>query len=428
MRQGAAYPGPVRACPVRVCSGRSRRGFAALSMVMMLAAGLTATILSWQIAGARDRIDGYARTLSVAVEAEGYALHHWWHGAWHARLRSAGFEDVVIHTARALSGAERAALAAHGAVQGWRHAGTGPVTPLRGWTISHHLAPSSQDRIPGRAVLRLVPDQAMRAAPWWPALRDALEGRLPGTFPAGADCTSSPGSCAMEMDAFHFARIDRGGVLRTRRAGFAPPVMAHDLDMGGCPGMPGCTMTLAPGAAIRADTLAADHLGPFPDGGDVTVAGDIRVAAALLVDGLFTSRSALRVHEEAIFAQGPGLASGVKVEAKTMDVRKGATSVTAPTRPKILVCKNPRDAGCGESGTDAAGTLDLTGGQGVPDWSGGLTIFGDGRAGALDLTGPGRITGTAVFDTLTDADRGRLVVTPTPRGRFRCATCRWLYQ
>ena len=212
---------------------RARRGMAALFLSMLLAAVLGAAALAWEIGLARDRIAGQAALLAEAVAAEGYALHHWLHNNPPVPPPPGG-------SARVLTGVENTGLENHAAFAPyWRLARGWEVTRLMGLaqgavagTRIHGILVLHPPPLPLGASDRLREEMELR--------REEVALRLGAASRGGAAgllANTAPGFTLDARDiavlAAAFARIDPTVVLRSQRAGFAPPQMAEHLDLVG---------------------------------------------------------------------------------------------------------------------------------------------------------------------------------------------------
>ena len=230
-----------------------RRGLAALTATLYLAGILLSLSVFWAVTQGRQNIAGEAELVSEAVTRSGYGLHHWLHEA----RSGSGFVLPAQGAARALTSAEEAGLTSHGAWADW-------MRPTRRWQINRFIGmPGNQqwvtDQPHGILVVRLIgtpgtttwdtglPHGILIVRP--PAcvtdrdrlLRSEVAQRL--GIPLGtSDAAEGPaldliGTAAQDCDlvvfAHPFSRIDPDLVLREARAGFPPPVMTTNLDMGG---------------------------------------------------------------------------------------------------------------------------------------------------------------------------------------------------
>lgn len=354
----------------------------------MLLAGLLATAaMSLQLAMADERIRGHARHLAEAVAAEGYGLHHWLH---EERIGGTLTAVPAEGTARTLTAAERADLAAHSATAAWRRSvadATRPVLP-RGWEIVH-LVGTTGGTAGGVVVLR--PSNATFNAPAWDAVRQALDVTLGASeagaaaLAAGALTGATPAWNAARdraVPASRLSRLDDDAVLRELHQGHAGLSMAtallmdgNDLDgvrrlegvrgtmpeiTGACPGEP-------------PDTLCAD---------DPVLGSTLEVADA-------STLSTATAEDVTVTGDVNGITR----------IRTGDATVSGGvTTPVLTACADAEADLCG------GGDLDIEGGTGTPDWTQ-ASIFGDTiiRDGNR-LTGVTRtIASTGIFGTLTGA-------------------------
>ena len=346
--------------PVRTC--RRRRGFAMLGVVTLLAGAITALMLAWQVAEARIRLGGEADAVVAAVTARGYALHHWLNADPDPTLRP---QAPAPGRARRLTIAERAALAGHGATAGW-------LALPNGWEVVELVAePQGQDGAPlpyGVVVLTIPADAQDRLVDLPRAVRTALATDLAGGTAAGLAATAVAGfdpARDIALFAWRFGRVDESGLLRSRRAGFSPPRMSQDLDLGG--------EDVTGGARIEAATLVAGSVGPLDDGDAATV--EPRFLNGMTVEGGVEA-------VPADFTLGNPLSvgrtlSGQSVTATGDGVQASAVTIVGETTGAALGACNAVATGCN------GGDLTLDAATGDPDWSE-LAVYGE--AALLDLT------------------------------------------
>ena len=362
---------------------RARRGLGGLATVMLLAGLLATAAMSLQLAMADERIRGHARHLAEAVAAEGYGLHHWLH---EERIGGTLTAVPAEGTARTLTAAERADLAAHSATAAWRRSvadATRPVLP-RGWEIVH-LVGTTGGTAGGVVVLR--PSNATFNAPTWDAVRQALDVTL-GASEAGASALAARALATWNVardravPAARLSRLDDDAVLRELHQGHAGLSMAtallmdgNDLDgvrrLEGVRGtMPEITGT-CPGEPP--DTLCAD---------DPVLGSTLEVADA-------STLSTATAEDVTVTGDVNGITR----------IRTGDATVSGGmTTPVLTACADADADLCG------GGDLDIEGGTGTPDWTQ-ASIFGDTiiRDGNR-LTGVTRtIASTGIFGTLTGA-------------------------
>lgn len=342
----------------------------------MLGAGLAA-----------ERLRGQARHLAEAVAAEGYALHHWLHeeriGATLANVPAEG-------TARVLTAAERADLAAHSATARWRRSladATRPVLP-RGWEVVH-LVGTAGGMPEGVAVLRA--GNAVVNRPTWNAIWQGLNLTV-GESEAGAAALAANALAGVTpawdpardraFPASRLSRLDPDAVLRELHAGHPRLPMATALLLGGndaagierleggngvIPRISGACAGAPPG------TLCADD----PDlAGTLDVQGSATLSVATAAEVTVTRD-----------------VNGI-TRVRTGDATVGG-DVTAPEM-----------SACADTETDLCngGDLDLRNATGTPQWTQ-ASIFGDTiiRDGN-QLTGVTRVESrTGIFGTLTGA-------------------------
>ena len=333
---------------------RARRGMAALLLTMLLAAVLGATALAWEIGVARDRIAGQAALLAEAVAAEGYALHHWLHNNPPVPPPPGG-------SARVLTGVENTGLENHAAFAPyWRLARGWEVTRLMGLpqgavagTRIHGILVLHPPPLPLGASDRLREEMELR--------REEVELRLGAASRGGAAGLLADTALGFTLDArdiavlaVAFARIDPTVVLRSQRAGFAPPQMADTLDL---------------------------------DGNNLIGAGEIEVGIARLPP---------------LRPLAPALGTpAIPIELTgALDIRNNLTATGSPTTLATLEVRG---------GFDPANTLTAAHVQGdritISDT---LLVFGTARTGRLggappQLPHPDISAGAAVFATLPPA-------------------------
>ncbi|MXX87989.1 MAG: hypothetical protein F4213_18805 [Boseongicola sp. SB0677_bin_26] len=351
---------------------------------MLLASVLAVLAAAWQLALADERIRGHARHLAEAVASEGYGLHHWLHGE---RTDGTLAAIPVEGTARRLTAAERADLAAHSATATWRRSvadTTRSVLPS-GWEIVHLVATTGAT--PGGVVV-LRPSAETVAAPTWDAVRDALDLTL-GESEAGAAALAANALAGVTpawnaardraIPAARLSRLDDDAVLRQPHAGHADLGMVtallmngNDIDgvrrlegeRGGIPEITGACTGPPPGPLCADDPVLRSTL-------DVVDASTLSAATA-----------------ENVTVSGA-------VDAITR-IRTGDAEIAASaTTPVLNACADAEADLCG------GGDLDVEGGTGTPDWTQ-ASIFGDTviRNGQ-QLTGVTRtIASTGIFGTL----------------------------
>ena len=395
---------PARAAR-RKQARRARRGMAALLLTMVLAAVLGAAALAWEIGLARDRIAGQAALLAEAVAAEGYALHHWMHN-WQDNPPPGSTPPPPRGFARELTVAETDLLEDHAAsAPFWRLA--------RGWEVTRLMGLAqgavAGTRIHGILVLRAPPGAPellrqevglrLGAAPPPPPLAP-----LPPAPACGAAVCRAAGLLAdtaptftlidvrdIALPAFAFARIDPTVVLRSQRAGFAPPQMADNLDMGGNNligageievGTTRLPPLRPPAPALGTPAIPIELTGGLDISDDLTATGSPTTLATLDVGGRFVAADILNADH----VRG----NGVRITGR-LTVR--AALVACAARP---------------DGTCNGGSLDFSAGTGLgARWSR-LLVFGNVEIGRLGggpppLPHPDIRADAAVFTTLPRA-------------------------
>ena len=353
---------------------------------MLLAAFLATAAMSWQLAVTDDRIRGHARHLAEAVAAEGYGLHHWLHGE-----RTGGTLGAVPAegTARTLTAAERADLAAHSATAVWRRSAadaTRPVLP-RGWQIVH-LIGTTGGTAGGVVVLR--PSNGTVSAPAWDALRQALDVTLDASG-AGAEALAASALAGATpawnaardraVPASRLSRLNDDAVLRQLHQGHAGAAMATALVMDGND-LAGVRRLEAERGAVPEITGACPGQPP-----DTLCADDPLLGSTLAVAGESTLSTAAAL---SVTATGALTLTGAVDDERPL-VRTGAAAVSGGvTTPFLTACADAAADLCG------GGDLDIEGGTGAPSWTQ-ASIFGD-----TVIRGGSRLTGV----TLTEAETG----------------------
>ena len=382
---------PRRRAPV---PRRTRRGLGAL-MASLLAAGLLAALAAaWQAGVAAERVRGHARLLAAAAAAEGHALHHWLHDA-----RTSGtLANVPAEgTARTLTAAERAALAAHAATAPWRRSladATRPVLP-RGWEIVHLVGRTAG--APPDGVLALRPSAGVASAPAWAALRRALDVTAgPSDGAAAARAAGTLAAWDPDRDralaASRFARLDTGAVLRQDHAGHPRLPMEAAVRMGG-----GDVDGVAALESGRAGIPRISGACPGAAAGTLCTAGAVLRGPLAVRGGAALSAA----------ASGPVAVAGAVTGIARIRTRDAAVSGTV-TASELTACADAGADLCGGGG------LDVRDATGAPDWAR-AAIFGDVVIRGGDrLDGVTRVTaGTGVLG----AAEGALTV----RGCLRVA-------
>ena len=285
----------------------ARRGLSALAMMLLISTVVGSVLVSWQVTQARAALEGRAQVFVEIVDARALALHHWLHAARDAP----GFTNPATGMARQLSSVETRALADHPSSAPW-------LGRLRGWQIVPLVAmPHGQHGVPvPHGIIVLRPDPA---APPDPrdilAVRTAIDNQASAAarILAATDLSLDPQDLA--VFAWSYADLDDRFVLRSRRAGHAPPLMRGDLDLEG---------------------NALEGVGALEEVGALDVAGDLGVAN-LTATGSGDIRDSLTLDHETVRAwidtdrwdaQGPfTVATGVFDDLETGDlaVRGDAT-------------------------------------------------------------------------------------------------------
>ena len=393
---------------------RARRGMAALLLTMLLAAVLGAAALAWEIGLARDRIAGQAALLAEAVAAEGYALHHWLHNNPPVPPPPGG-------SARVLTGVENTGLENHAAsAPYWRLARGWEVTRLMGLaqgavagTRIHGILVLHPPPLPLGAPLRLREEMELR--------REEVELRL-GAAPrggaAGLLANTAPGFTLDARDiavlAAAFARIDPTVVLRSQRAGFAPPQMAESLDLGGnnLIGVGEIEVRTArlpllrpPAPALGTPAIPIELTGGLDIRDDLTATGSPTTLATLDVGGRFVAADIL---------------TAAHVRGNRVTITGTLSGVAA-----LVACAPLGNDPCN------GGSLDFSAGTGPgATWSR-LVVFGTAEIDRLagdppQFPHPDISAGAATFATLPP------VGAPAPAlfgvQTFWCDDCPWLFR
>ena len=402
---------PVRRarCRQRKQARRARRGMAALLLTMLLAAVLGAAALAWETGVARDRIAGQAALLAEAVAAEGYALHHWLHNNPPVPRPPRG-------SARLLTGVEITGLEAHAAsAPYWRLA--------RGWEVTRLMGLSQAavagSRIHGILVLQPPPGFLRREA--LALLRDEVELRLGVVPPRGSAArlladtapTFTLDGGDIVVLAAAFARIDPTVVLRTQRAGFAPPQMAETLDLDG--------NNLIGAGEIEARTARLLRLRPLAGTPPIQIelTGGLEIRDDLTATGPPTAFATLEVRG--------GFDSADTLNAT--DVRANRVTISG-TLPRAVLATALVACAAPQGGTCNGGSLDFSAGTGRATWTR-LVVFGTAETGRLggdppQLPHPDISAGTAAFTTLPAAGQSAPALSGVQS--FRCFGCPWLFR
>ena len=284
-------------------------------MMLLISTVVGSVLLSWQITQAREGLEGRAQILVEIVDARAHALHHWLHTARDAP----GFTDPATGMARQLSTVETNALADHPSSAPW-------LGRLRGWQIVPLVAmPDGQDGVPiPHGIIVLRPDPA---APPDPrdilAVQTAIDNQASGAARtlAGTELSLDPQDRA--VFAWSYADLDDGFVLRSRRAGHAPPVMQGDLELGGFNITGVARLDVTP-AAITTAPASLDVTGDLGVA-DLTATGSVDIQDSLTLDGQTVRALIDTDHWQ---AQGPyTVATGVfdGLETDDLTVRGDAT-------------------------------------------------------------------------------------------------------
>ena len=360
---------------------------------MLFATGLLmAVLMSWQLGQAQERVAGTARHLAAVVAAEGYALHHWLHGA---RAGGTLANAPAVSSARQLDPAETSRLAGYGATAPWRRDGDRIIAP-RGWEVIPVIGADGQGAIVLRPPAYLTDAPGGVETPAWTLMKDALETAL-GAASGAALARDALGDFDAGEDhawlAARFARLDANAVLRQSHAGHLAQPMEADIALGG--------NTITGVAQLEAGRLASDTTaqvmktpGPLVVGGDMTVAGVMTVNALGI--------GCIRIDNSGTGCSGTGLALTVPGPVLDVDrVQAGDLEVTGTTSlsggGRLLACTNPAGDLCG------GGDLDLSGADGTLTWKDAV-IFGtvhllgaDGMTLDADV---GIAARSGVFETL----------------------------
>ena len=382
---------------------RARRGMAALLLTMLLAAVLGAAVLAWEIGLARDRIAGQAALLAEAVAAEGYALHHWLHNNPPVPPPPGG-------SARVLTGVENTGLENHAAsapywrlARGWRLTrlmglaqGAAAGTRIHGILVLHPPDP------PPGAPVRLLEEMELRREEVDLRLGAASRGRAAGLL-ANTAFTLDAGDIAVLAAAF--ARIDPTVVLRSQRAGFAPPQMAEILDLGGnnligVGEIEARTARLPllrpPAPALGTPAIPIELTGGLDIRDDLTATGSPTTLATLDVGGRFVAADIL---------------TAAHVRGNRVTITGTLSGVAA-----LVACAPLGNDPCN------GGSLDFSAGTGPgATWSR-LVVFGTARTDRLggdrDIS-----AGAAFFTTLPPA--GETAPALSGVQSFDCERCPW---
>ena len=252
---------------------RHRRGLAALTATLFVAALLLSLSSLWIVAEARQKIAGEAALVAEAVAWAGYGLHHWLH---ENRSNVTDCDGKRIFVGEPLS--SDCDILAYGGPAPW-------AVPPRNWAIVLHIrTPGGQewnDPLPhGILVVRPLDCTADRdrarflhsevAQRLGVAVDEttAPAGRPPAAGPALALVGSQARDCDLVVFAHSFSRIDPSLVLREPRAGFSPPVMETALDMDG--------NSITGDGTLTIGTLTGEELGVAADGSTPPAPGTIK--------------------------------------------------------------------------------------------------------------------------------------------------------
>ncbi|MDE0694938.1 MAG: hypothetical protein OXH76_03785 [Boseongicola sp.] len=331
---------------------------------MLVSGGIAALMLAWQVAEARIRLAGEADAVVAAVAARGYALHHWLNADPDPALRP---QAPGAGRARRLAGAERTALAGHGASSEWQ------ALP-RGWEVVELVAePEGQDGTPlphGVIVLTVPADAQERLVDLPEAVRTALATELGDDAAATLAATAGAGFVAardIALFAWRFGRVDESGVLRSRRAGFSPPRMAQALDLDG--------NDVTGGRRIEAASLQAGEVGPLDDGNAATV--EPRFLNGMTVEGGVAAAPADFTLGNPLSVAGALSAQGVNAAGTGID--GGAATVAGEMTAGALGACEPVATGCN------GGDLTIDAAAGDPDWTV-LAVYGEAALRELTTT------------------------------------------
>ena len=398
---------------------------AALLLTMLLAAVLGAAALAWETGVARDRIAGQAALLAEVVAAEGYALHHWLHN-WQDNPPPGSTPPPPRGFARELTVAETDLLEAHAAFAPyWRLA--------RGWEVTR-LMGVPQGAVAGTRIHGIV---VLRAPPGAPELLRQEVGLRLGAAPpppplaplppapaCGAAVCRAAGLLAdtaptftlidvrdIALPAFAFARIDPTAVLRSQRAGFAPPQMADNLDLGPHNLIDVGEIVSAmlpalrpPAPALGTPAIPIELTGGLDIRGDLTAPSPRPALATLEVRGGFDPADILTAG----------------------DVRGNRVTISGTLSGALVLvaCVARPDEICD------GGSLDFIAGTGRAKWSR-LLVSGTAETGRLggDLPlfpHPDINAVTAAFTTLPSAGAPAPALSGVQS--FRCFDCPWLFR
>ena len=394
---------------------RARRGMAVLSLTMLLAAVLGAAALAWETGVARDRIAGQAALLAEVVAAEGYALHHWLHN-WQDNPPSGSALPPPRGFARLLTNRETTRVEPTGTTGLENHAASAPYWRLaRGWEVTR-LMGLPQGAVVGTRIHGILVLHPPAGAP--ELLREEVELRL-GAAPrggaAGLWANTAPGFTLdgardIAVLAAAFARIDPTAVLRSQRAGFAPPQMAETLDLGG--------HNLIGAGEIEASIASLSRLRPpAPPPSEISLTGTLEIRDDLTATGPPTALATLEVRGE--FDAADTL-TAAHVLGNRVTIRGMLSGVAA-----LVACAPSQDDPCD------AGSLDFSAGTGLgATWSR-LLVFGTAETSRLGgepppLPQPDISADEAAFTTLPPA--GAPVPALSGVQSFRCFGCPWLFR
>ena len=379
---------------------RARGGFGNIGMVLLLGGVLMMSLFSWRFAVAQERLRGEARHLAEIVAAEGYGMHHWLH---QDRVAAAPAVTLpAVGSVRALTPAERRALASHSATASWQRDATNTervLTP-RQWRVVHLIGtPGGQlDTLNPIAdgVVVIRPTDALVTAPTWSALNTALDIAFPPTdtlaaaFAATAVTGWDPDRDRAVL-ASQFSRLDADAVLRQRHAGVPLLPVQADLRLGGNDltnvkrltsaraSIPALTGNCPP-QGTPAATCAAEDLTLYTDA--LTVNGNLTVSGDTDVSGLTAGAVSLpnAVSTIPLWRTGNLILAGMLTSA---------TRLTACSDADADIC--------------AGGDFDITAATGgAPNWTD-AAIFADlVFRGTNELTGVRTVTavGDSIFGTL----------------------------